>query len=71
MEALIMNKELNFSKRTIKEYATKYIESYTEKFGERPESWFTFLRWLASFTPAGNFDDSDIQYAKAALRQLI
>lgn len=66
-----MNKELNFNKTMIKQYVGKYIEKYFDKHGERPKDWFSFLRWLASFTPAGSFDNSDIEYAKMALRNLI
>ena len=55
------------NQQTIKTHAEDYIYLYYTKFGVAPTSWFSFFAWLASFTPAGSFNDSDIAYAKELL----
>jgi len=58
---------MNFNKQIIIEFMPKYKEMYYNKHNEQPTSWFSYLRWLGSFTPAGNFDNECIELVKKLL----
>jgi len=52
-----------------KQYIDKYADKYVKKINEMNGtiSWWNFTKWLASFTFAGNFTNTDIEYAKKAI----
>lgn len=54
---------MTFNQQMITKYASQYVESFTSKFGTHPQSWFSFFRWLSSFTSANSFDDNDVKLA--------
>jgi hypothetical protein len=54
---------------TNKQYIEKYAPVYLQKAKEQKVviCWWSFTAWLASFTFAGSFDKSDIDYAKQCI----
>lgn len=55
---------MNFNQQMIIKYVCKYKVEYLEQFGQIPTSWFTYFRWIASFTPAGSFNEEDVRLGK-------
>lgn len=60
-------KSMNVNIAMIDKYVDKYKTLYLEQFGTVPTSWFSFLRWIASFTSAGSFTQYECNYADIKL----
>lgn len=58
---------MSFQTKYIRQYGDIYKEKYLKQFGVIPQSWFTYLRWLAEDSLLGNFDYEDIECAKDVL----
>ncbi len=56
------------NEQTIRKYANDYKEKYFKEFGEYPESWFSYLYWLAKFTSAGSFTNEECMLAESLLK---
>lgn len=59
--------KMEFNKKIIIKYADQYKKLYKEQHGENPTSWFSYFRWLGSFTNAGNFNDECVELGKKVL----
>jgi hypothetical protein len=59
--------EMSFNKEMILKYIDTYKENYEKQHGELPTSWFSYFRWLGSFTPANSFNNEETELAKQLL----
>lgn len=62
------NQNITVNQNMIINHVERYKKLYNEQFGENPTSWFSFLRWVSSFTFAGNFNSEDIKLAERLLK---
>lgn len=58
---------MNFNQTLMTEYIDTYKELYKKQHGINPNNWWNFTKWLSSFTPAGSFNNEDVEYAKGLL----
>jgi hypothetical protein len=58
---------VTLNEKMIRKYIVEYKEGYFKKHNEQPKSWFSFLKWLASFTMAGSFNNAEIKLVKSLL----
>lgn len=58
---------MTFNQTVITKYVDTYKELYLNQHGHNPKSWFSFFRWLGSFSSAGAFGESDIVLASRLL----
>jgi len=56
-----------FNEKMIRKYIDTYKRIYKEANGVKPKSWFSYLSWLSSFSPCGNFEDKDIELVKSLM----
>ena len=47
-----------------------YVELYTNKFSVKPESWFSYLRWLADSNKGHTFQPEETKVAIALFDNL-
>ncbi len=59
---------MNFNQTLMTEYIDTYKELYEKQDGVHTKNWWSFLSWLASFTPSGSFNTEDVEYAKELLK---
>lgn len=55
---------ITINQEMIQKHWNQYKTSYENKFNETPQSWFTYLQWLANCPGIGNFTPEEIEYTK-------
>ena len=61
---------MEFNKKMITSHIAQYKQIYIDKFGVKPTSAFTYLKWLGNSTNAGNFDVECMDLAKKLLEDM-
>jgi hypothetical protein len=59
---------MSLNEKMIRKYISEYQLKYMEKFNEKPRFWFTYLKWLSGFTPAGSFNHREMDLAEGLLK---
>jgi len=58
---------MTFNEEMILKHVDLYKSLYIQKFNEKPSSWFSYLKWLASCTATGNFQEREIRLVEKLL----
>lgn len=58
---------MTFNQTIIQKHAEQYKKLFKEQHGVNPTSWFSYFKWLSTFTTAGSFTHKDSIYAMELL----
>jgi hypothetical protein len=58
---------MTHNSESIMKHIDQYKEMYFKQFNEYPTSWFSYLKWLGSWTFSGNFTAEEIEIAKKVI----